>query len=164
MELDLVATDGPTTVRGHRVGRIVGSRDGHWLVDFPGNPGGPRPARTTVHLDGDAFGRVATDGADALLVFEDERSDLPIVVGLLAPLPPHVDVSTSAPTSGDAVRAEAVVDGERVVYTARQEILLRCGKASIQLLSDGTVRVRGTNVLTRASATNRIRGGNVQIN
>jgi len=45
-----------------------------------------------------------------------------------------------------------------------REIVLRCGKASISLKADGTVAIRGTNVASRASQTNRIRGGNVQIN
>lgn len=44
------------------------------------------------------------------------------------------------------------------------QITLRCGKASISLKADGTVAIRGTNVASRASHTNRIRGGNVQIN
>ncbi len=43
-------------------------------------------------------------------------------------------------------------------------IVLRCGKATVVLKPDGTVAIRGTNVATRASHTNRIRGGNVQIN
>ena len=50
------------------------------------------------------------------------------------------------------------------MYTASRELVLRCGKASVTLTSDGAVRIRGTDVLSRASATNRIRGGNVQIN
>ena len=44
------------------------------------------------------------------------------------------------------------------------QITLKCGKASINLKADGTVAIRGTNVASRASNTNRIRGGNVQIN
>jgi hypothetical protein len=84
----------------------------------------------------------------------------PIIVGVRqSPLTQH-------PAQDLKVQQPLVleVDGERLVYTAQKEIVLRCGKASIQLLSDGSVRIRGTNVLTRASATNRIRGGNVQIN
>jgi hypothetical protein len=146
----------PRTMRGHHVGRIVGTSTGCWLVDFGDNPHGPLPARTTLGPDAAALEQASAAGAEALLVFEHERSDRPIVVGLLSPPVP-------APPVGPP-RAEAIVDGERLVYAARQEIVLRCGRASIQLTSDGSVRIRGTNVLSRAAATNRIRGGNVQIN
>lgn len=149
-------------IRGHVAGRIVGVEAGRWLVDYPGNPHGPLPARTTLQPDAGALRRAALGGAEALLVFEGEHSHAPVVVGLLAPPvePPGAD---SVAGSG-VLEAEAVVDGERVVCTARHELVLRCGRASIHLLSDGTVRIRGTNVLSRASATNRIRGADVQIN
>jgi hypothetical protein len=133
------------------------------VVDYPGNPHGPLPARRAVPLDAGAFERAAHGGADVVLLFEDDCSRLPIVVGLLVS-----SASDAAPAAvahpTDRAGAEAAVDGERLVYTARREIVLRCGKASIQLTSDGAVRIRGTEVLSRASATNRIRGGNVQIN
>jgi hypothetical protein len=133
------------------VGRIVGVQDGQWLIDFPGNPHGALLARTTLQLDVPRMERAAAEGSEALLVFERECSDRPIVIGLLVP-------------PGSVARPEAVIDGDRLIYNAEQEIVLRCGDASIQLLRDGTVRIQGTNVLNRASATNRIRGGNVQIN
>jgi hypothetical protein len=148
-------------VRGHHVGRLVGAEAGRWLVDYPGNPHGPLPARATVALDAEGVRRAAAAGTEALLVFEGERSDRPIVVGLLAPPCGEADPMGEA---ADAACVELVVDGERVLRAAGREVVLRCGKASIQLVSDGTVRIRGTNVLSRASATNRIRGGNVQIN
>lgn len=168
-------------VRGHVAGHIVGVAAGRWLVDYPGNPHGPLPARTTLHPAGTALRHAAAVRAEALLVFEREQGDKPVVVGLLSP--PVADVAAAAHRTGlgaasaDAgamgvaevrpeagVYAEPLVDGERVVCTARDELVLRCGKASIQLLSDGTVRVRGTNLLSRASVANRIRGAHVQIN
>lgn len=162
------------TMRGHHVGSIVGLGDGGWLVDFPDNPHGPLAARTTLALDADAVRRAAEARGEVLLVFERERSDLPIVVGLLAPrhaadvagtlAATALGATALAPAPSDERPAEAVVDGERVVFTASHEIVLRCGKASIHLLSDGSVRIRGTQLLSRASGTNRIRGGNVQIN
>ena len=154
---------------GHHVGAIVGLRDRGWVIDFPENPHGPLAARTTLALDAEAVRRAAETRGEVLLVFERERSDLPIVVGLLTP-PPAADlagplaVARLAAVPGAPRPTEAIVDGERVVFTASQEIVLRCGKASIHLLSDGSVRIRGTQLLSRASGTNRIRGGNVQIN
>lgn len=53
---------------------------------------------------------------------------------------------------------------QAITFEAEQVVSLRCGKASIQLQRDGSVLIRGAYVLSRASGTNRIRGGNVQIN
>ena len=53
---------------------------------------------------------------------------------------------------------------DRFEIEAEEELVLKCGKACIKMTSDGTVAIRGANVVTRASHTNRIRGGNVQIN
>jgi hypothetical protein len=127
---------------------------GEPVVDFQANEGhNPVVAMTTTAL-------VEKDkGREVVLLFEDGDPKRPIIVGVLQPSP------TKGAENDTAVRPPAVeIDGERLIYTAGQEIVLRCGKASIQLLSDGTVRIKGSNVLSRASATNRIRGGNVQIN
>jgi hypothetical protein len=60
--------------------------------------------------------------------------------------------------------SELAVDGDRKQIEGLKEIVLRCGKASITLRSDGRVIIRGTYVETRASGTNRIKGGAVHIN
>src|SRR5690606_21602326 len=97
-------------------------------------------------------------GAEVLLVFEGERSDRPIVIGVLRP---RVS-GPAAPGPGHPV--EALVDGTRVVVDAQDEIVLRCGKASITLRRNGRVVIRGTYVETRSEGVNRIKGGSVQIN
>jgi hypothetical protein len=127
---------------------------GEPLVDFPANEqAGPVVAISTVPLCQQDRNR------EIVLQFEDGDPTRPIIIGIRQTMP----VSASEhPVTGPPLGIE--VDGERLVYTAQREILLRCGKASIQLLSDGSVRIRGTNVLSRASATNRLRGGNIQIN
>jgi hypothetical protein len=55
-------------------------------------------------------------------------------------------------------------DGRRVEIEAADELVLRCGEASITLTRDGRITICGTYVETRARGTNRIRGGSVQIN
>jgi hypothetical protein len=149
-------------VRGHRVGRIVGTLDRQWLVDYPENPHPPLVARTILNLDAGAIERAAAAHADVLLVFEDDRADLPIVVGLLATAPPAAVVVDAE--NGVADRLEAIVDGRRVVVEAKDEIVLRCGEASVTLRRNGRVVVRGTYVETRSKGVNRIKGGSVQIN
>lgn len=56
------------------------------------------------------------------------------------------------------------VDGKRVEIEAADEIVLKCGEASITLRRNGRVVIRGTYVETRSKGTNRIKGGSVQIN
>lgn len=87
-------------------------------------------------------------GATVCVSFDRNNPDRPIVLGKLQ--------------TGLNDRVSKVAD--RIEITSDTEIVLRCGKASIHLRSDGTVAIRGTNVASRASETNRIRGGNVQIN
>jgi hypothetical protein len=140
-------------IAGHRVGSAC--RDGAGLfVDYPENPHGRLRARTTLAHDA-ILGLVEGQRREALLVFEDERSDRPIVIGLLA--------ETAAPALGEP-KLVANVDGKRVVIEGHDEIVLRCGEASITLRRNGRVVVRGVYVETRARGVNRIKGGSVQIN
>lgn len=67
----------------------------------------------------------------------------------------------SAPTPTDI---DVTVDGRRTVITAEDEIVLRCGKASITLTKAGKILIRGAYVSSRSSGVNRIKGGSVQIN
>jgi len=152
---DALLTDTDAT-RGVTIGTLIGfSGAGHPLIDLVNAPS--VAARSVVSLDATAIGR------DVALLFEGGDPTRPLVLGVIQPPTPPVSTETDAePTDTPPLEVEA--DGRRVVLTGADEVVLRCGKASIQLLSDGTVRIRGTNVLSRASATNRIRGGNIQIN
>ena len=59
---------------------------------------------------------------------------------------------------------EVLADGNRVQIEAVEEIVLRCGKASITLRSNGRLVIRGAYLEIYASGTNRIKGGSVLIN
>jgi hypothetical protein len=48
--------------------------------------------------------------------------------------------------------------------TAREQLVLRCGAASITLTRDGKVLIQGAYVSHRSSGVMRIKGGSVQIN
>jgi hypothetical protein len=50
------------------------------------------------------------------------------------------------------------------VVRARGRLTLQCGSASITLSEDGKVLIKGVDVVSRATATNRIKGGSVRIN
>jgi uncharacterized protein (DUF2345 family) len=130
-----------------RVGTLVGfAGDGSPLVEFEDNPAGePLQARTALRLTGVSAGR------ELVLVFE--RGDLrkPIVIGAL-----HA--------RGVADDLEIVADGERLLVNAQQEIVLRCGRASITLTKAGKVLIKGAYVSTHSTGVNRVKGGSVQIN
>lgn len=56
------------------------------------------------------------------------------------------------------------IDGKQLVLEGQEEIVLRCGDASITLDRTGKISIRGKYVLSRATGVNRILGGSVQVN
>lgn len=133
-------------VEGVVIGLLMGFDDSVPLVVFPGNPvDRAAPARSLCRLGADDV------GAEMALLFEDGRRDRPLIVGRIV----------------DPVRqghANVVHDGETVRITARERLELRVGKASIVMEKDGHVTIRGTYLVSHASAANRIRGGSVNLN
>lgn len=126
------------------------------LVDYPGNPTGqPVLARALEQVEPGVAANV-----EVLLTFADGDLGRPIVVGVLRP-------RSSAPDGelpSRDVPVEALVDGRRVVLEAKDEIVLRCGEASITLRRNGRVVIRGAYVETAAKGVNRVKGGSVKIN
>jgi hypothetical protein len=59
---------------------------------------------------------------------------------------------------------DLLVDRQRIVLSAQQEVVLRCGQASITLTADGRLVIKGADVVSSAERVNRIRGGAVKIN
>jgi hypothetical protein len=134
---------------GVLLGRIASIREsGEPLVDFPGNTSGELvPARSLIPI-------TTTDaGREVALTFEDGDSVKPIIAGLLQVLP--------SPSPG---QRDVKLDNESLHLTARKEVVIQCGKASITLTSAGKVLIRGAYLLSRSSGVNRIKGGSVQIN
>ncbi len=87
-------------------------------------------------------------GTAVCVAFINQDTNRPIVVGKI--------------THG--LRQRSASSSLTTVLDNPAGIEMRCGKACILLKPDGTVAIRGTNVASRATHTNRIRGGNVQIN
>jgi hypothetical protein len=122
------------------------------ILRYPGQPGlAAVRARTSISLRGADIGR------QVVLLFEHGDAARPIVIGLMRggenwPLeekPGHVEVDA---------------DGQRMLVSAREELVLRCGKASITLTKAGKVIIQGSSILSRALGSNRIKGGSVQLN
>jgi hypothetical protein len=151
-------------IEGVRVGKIVSlDESGQVLVDFPGNTQGPVAARLTSSIKSKLLNQTASADKEVLLAFEDNNPEFPIIIDALYSL---VDEITNTPTIALETEkpTDITIDGKRVTFDAKEEIVLRCGKASITLTRAGKVLIRGAYLLNRSSGVNRIKGGSVQIN
>ncbi|TIU26764.1 MAG: hypothetical protein E5W38_26775, partial [Mesorhizobium sp.] len=116
-------------------------------VVFVGNPNDKAiAARSLTELD------VSAIGSELALLFEGGDPMRPLVVGRI------VDPARKSR------ELEVIRDGNRIVITGDERIELRCGLASIILEKDGHVTIRGAQVTSQASGTNRVRGGAVHLN
>lgn len=152
-----------------QIGAIAGvNADGALVVEFPGADQGPTPARLAVALTAERIQTAIASRQPVVLVFENGDRAQPIIVGLIEVLPQPTTITAATratnDTSIESPILEADVDGKRVRVTAKDEIVLQCGAASVTLRRNGRVVIRGTYVETHSDGTNRIKGGQVQIN
>jgi hypothetical protein len=127
-------------------------------VDFPGNPSGPLPARLLASAFKERRENVSRQ--PVLLVFEYGDFERPVILG-------YVDDTISlglAETARATGRTDVVMDGKSIRLEACEEILLTCGKGSITLKKDGKIIIKGTEIVSRSSGANKIRGASVSIN
>jgi hypothetical protein len=136
-----------TKIEGVVIGVFLGFGEDGPLVVFPGNPEETAIAsRSLTELSSAAV------GAEVALLFQDGDPRRPLIVGRV------VDPANT-------VRAPEIIrDGEHMRIRAAKTIELRCGKASLIMESDGHVTIRGTYLVSHASASNRIRGGSINLN
>jgi hypothetical protein len=133
------------------------------MPEVQGEPGTKVIARLAVPVTRARLETAIVLQQQAVVLFENGDRSRPIVIGFIETLQP--EPATPEPTVDDkAPVIEADVDGKRVRLTARDEIILECGPASVTLRRNGRVIIRGTYVETRSDGTNRIKGGQVQIN
>lgn len=152
------------SIEGVRIGRIVGTDDcGGFLVDYPGNSAGPIAARSTSSLTAELLCKGNPVGREVLLVFANNDAGLPIIIDTMYSL--IEEIANPATSDIDAEEPQEVtIDGRRISFEAEQEIVLKCGKASITLTKAGKILIKGDYVLSHSSGENRIRGGSVTIN
>ncbi len=136
------------------LGVLIGWDEKGPLVAFDGSERGAVRAR----LAGSALmGRpeASLAGREVVLLLDSRPNHPPVLLGFLQP--------AGAETAAEP-DLEAHIDGRRVELEGRDEIVLRCGEASITLRRNGRVVINGVQVETHASGLNRIRGGSVSIN
>lgn len=150
-------------IAGVRVGTITEIIDGQPLVDFPENSSGPIPARYTSSQKLLLLQQAASSKREVLLVFENNDPERPIIIDTLHSLIDEITESPPIELQTDESK-DMTVDGKRITFNAKEQIELRCGKASIILTRAGKIIIRGAYLLNRSSGVNRIKGGSVQIN
>ena len=136
------------------IGELIGmTNEGRTpLVLYPGQPGTAALfARTVVDLHDPHIGR------QVVMMFEAGDPAKPIVLGVLRE-------GEGWPLDEKPNQVEVDADGERMLVTAKEQIILRCGKASITLTRAGKVLIKGSYLLSRSAGVNRIKGGSVQLN
>lgn len=148
------AAERPSSIAGVVIGELIAIADEGRapLVVYPGQPGGAAlVARSIVDLHGVHIGRAV------VLMFEAGDPASPIVMGV-------VREGEGWPLDHRAGQVEVDIDGERMIVSAREQLVLRCGKASVTLTEAGKVLIQGTYVSSRSSGVNRLKGGSVQLN
>src|SRR5579862_8319241 len=124
----------PARIDAILTGTLIGFRDNGQtaLVLYPGQQGTAAvPAATVIDVHASHIGR------QVALMFENGDPRRPMIMGLL-----RTPQAWPLPEQPGAVEVDA--DGERLVVTAREQLVLRCGKASITLTRDGKVLVQGS--------------------
>jgi hypothetical protein len=136
------------------IGRLVALVDGVTpLVTFP-RPLEPVAvaARSIIDLHAGHISR------DVVLSFDNGDFTKPIVMGVLR----GADGWPAEQQRPTNVEVEA--DDQRLIVTAKDQLVLRCGQASITLTRAGKILIKGTYVSNDSSGVVRLRGGSIQLN
>lgn len=179
-KMELTAEDSPSSLNGIAPGEIIigeltGLDDqGNALVNFSENPSTkPLIAITTVALHQKQSGR------QVALLFAEGDIQKPVIIGLIHnPLAQMLETFEMVEADAQSAETEQLdskavttseiddvtLDGNRVVLEGKEEIVLKCGDASITLTKAGKILIRGKYLLNRSTGVNRIMGGSVQVN
>jgi hypothetical protein len=64
----------------------------------------------------------------------------------------------------DGVWPSKSMPASELVLTAKDRLVLKCGDATLSMEADGTVRLKGRRISSRASEKNLVAGGSVHLN
>lgn len=104
-------------------------------------------------------------GRQAVVMFAGGSIQAPMLLGFVhSPLDMALEEFSDEPESQPSGPMEAEVDGQKTVIEGKQQIVLRCGAASITLTEAGKIILRGEHLVSRSSGVNRILGASIQMN
>jgi len=152
------------TISTVKVGKIIRiDESGQVTVDFVGNTRGPLSARFTDTIGHKLMQLIYASNPEVILIFENNDPGLPIIIDTISSQIEEIAKSEDINLEVDKPK-EVTVDGEKITFDARDQIVIKCGKSSITLTRAGKIIIRGAYLLNRSSGVNRIKGGSVQIN
>ncbi len=144
------------------------------VVDFSGNPSEqPLKAMTTLVLTQTHIGR------QVALLFANGDMKEPVIMGMIhSPLQAMLEnfgqVQVKDEVEGDLPDEtkqesgfeidDVLIDGKKITFEAKEQIVLKCGESSITLTHSGKILIRGKYLLNRSTGVNRIMGGSVKVN
>jgi len=141
---------------------------GHPLVAFSDNKSTlPRKAMTTLSLTPSHIGR------QVALLFANGDINNPVIMGMIhSPLQDMLENYEHSQSENksdveletDLKVDDVLLDGNKIVFEAKEQIVLKCGESSITLTKAGKIMIRGKYLLNRSTGVNRILGGSVQVN
>ena len=141
-----------TSLTGVVIGELLAITDDGMtpLVIFPGQSGtSALRAKTVVDLHGGHIGKAV------VLMFESGSPLRPIVIGVLRG-------SAGWPLPEQPGQVEVDADGERLMVSAKEQLVLRCGKASITMKKDGTIVIKGKDITVEGSGKINVKAsGNI---
>lgn len=155
------------------IGVLTGiNEQGQPLVNFQeAKTDTPVIALSTVALNQQQIGR------QVALLFAEGNPEKPVVMGLIHSALDAMIENFEMPVEDENTQEEsldnteaktqiddAYLDGKRVVLEGKEEIVLKCGDASITLTKAGKILIRGKYLQSRSTGVNRILGGSVQVN
>ena len=121
-------------------------------MTFAGQPGtAALTARATVDL------HASHVGSEVVLVLDAGDPARPIILGVLRARDPNALEARPGNVEVDA-------DGERMIVSASEQLVLRCGRATLTLTKAGKIIIEGTYISSRSTGVQKIKGGSIQLN
>ena len=138
------------------------SADGRPLISYAGQKDHPIPARVLSSV-AISLETINCDSDHLLLVLpENDPSELPIIIGLIDDTIQNRNDKSDNSTFDNPFTVS--IDGKKAVLSAKHEISISCGKSSITLRNDGKIVIKGSQIVSRASKENKIKGATVKVN
>ncbi len=140
------------------LGKIVAvDETGQARIHLPSIAVDPIPALSLCALREELIGHTC-----AVQLIDGDASR-PLIIGMVHA---QSEQQLQRDTATDSSHSTLTVtqNGKRVEINAAEELVLQCGETRIVMSSDGLIEIRAPYIDSHALATQRVRGGSVQIN